>query len=86
LWSKEYFKDIYKILNDNGIILSYCVATPVRLSMYENNIFIYQYKDKSMNKITIATKSKLSSLPTNYKYIDMVLKQQRNPKAKAIID
>jgi tRNA U34 5-methylaminomethyl-2-thiouridine-forming methyltransferase MnmC len=45
LWTKEYFSDINHILSNNAIITTYSVATPIRLSMYENNLHIYEYKN-----------------------------------------
>ena len=44
LWTKEYFEDIYKIANDNFIMSSYAIATPIRLSMYEANFLIYEHR------------------------------------------
>jgi len=81
LWTVEYFEDIYKLLSSNGIVTTYSIATPVRLNMYENNFFIYEYQNNFTKKLTIALKTKLKNLITNYKYIDMELKKSRNPTA-----
>ena len=86
LWTKEYFSDITNLLTNNGIITTYSIATPIRLSMYENNLHIYEYKSIYTNKITIALKNRLIDINTNYKYIDMELKKQRNTDAKALED
>ncbi len=86
LWTKEYFNDIYKLLSSNGIITTYSIATPIRLSMHENGLYIYEYKNNYTNKITISTKNKLQIEPIGYKYIDMDLKKQRNPKAQSLVD
>jgi len=84
LWTKEYFKDIAKTLNNDAIITTYSIATPVRLSMWENGIEIYEYKKGDTDRSTIGLNKK--EIDTNYKYIDMVLKQQRNTQAKALED
>ncbi len=86
LWTKEYFNDIYKLLASDGIITTYSIATPIRLSMHENKLFIYEYKSDFTNKLTIAMKTKLQTEISGYKYIDMELKKQRNPKAKPLVD
>jgi tRNA U34 5-methylaminomethyl-2-thiouridine-forming methyltransferase MnmC len=86
LWTQEYFCDIKTILDENGIITTYSIATPIRLSIYNNNFKIYEYKPKNSNKITIALNKKEIYQDKNYKYIDMELKQQRNISAKALKD
>lgn len=82
LWSKEYFDDIFSICNDNAIVTTYSVATPVRLSMYKAGFEIYQIKPIK-KKQTIAFKQKQT---IDAKYIDMQLKQQNNKEAQAIYD
>ena len=88
LWTQEYFADIYKILSNNAIITTYSIATPIRLSMSENGLFIYEYKKMLKDKSTIAFKKKQNefSLENSYKYIDMELKKQRNSKAQSLRD
>jgi tRNA U34 5-methylaminomethyl-2-thiouridine-forming methyltransferase MnmC len=81
LWSVEYFADIKNIIAKDGIITTYSVATPVRLSMYQNRFFIYSLKSNSVRSGTIASLQKL-----NLEAVDMQLKLQRNPNAKAIYD
>jgi len=81
LWSVEYFADIKKLLKDDAIITTYSIATPVRLSMYKNGLNIYNYKAKNARGSTIASPS---TLPLEQ--VDMELKLQRNPNAKAIYD
>jgi len=84
LWTVEYFADISKLLNDNAIITTYSIATPIRLSIYKNDLYIYEYKPDSSNRITIALNKK-QTYP-DYKYIDMELKQIRNTTAKPLYD
>ena len=82
LWTVEYFNDIYKLLKDEAIVTTYSIATPVRLSMYESGLNIYEIQGTNKRKSTIGLKNK-SDL---YKYIDMELKKQRNKEAKALRD
>lgn len=84
LWTVEYFEDIKKILSEDAILTTYSIATPIRLSIYKNDLNIYEYKPLDSNRITIALNKK--EIDTNYKYIDMELKQQRNTTAKALYD
>ena len=78
----EYFKDIYTCCNDNAIITTYSVATPIRMSMNEAGFEIYEIKPIK-KKQTIAFKSKQN---INAKYIDMELKKINNKEAKALYD
>lgn len=82
LWTKEYFENIYKIANDNFIMSSYAIATPIRLSMYEANFMIYEHRPVK-RKITLATKKSQEIIG---KFIDMELKKQRNQEAVALYD
>jgi len=82
LWTYEYFKDIYDVCNDDAIITTYSVATPVRLSMYKAGFEIYEIRPVK-KKQTLGFKNKQN---IDAKYIDMELKQQRNKEAKAIHD
>ena len=84
LWSQEYFRDIKDKLAQNAIITTYSIATPVRLSMYENGLNIYQYQAMEKSKSTIATNFKIYN--ENFQYIDMERKKINNPTAQAIYD
>jgi len=86
LWTSEYFHDITKILNNDAILTTYSIATPIRLSIYQNNFLIYEYKPNYSNRITIALNKQEIHHDCNFKYIDMELKQMRNTKAKALYD
>lgn len=81
LWTKSYFDNIYKTLNEDAVITTYSVATPVRLSMYEAGFFIYEYKSENTRRGTLAFKS----LQDREGFVDMELKKQRNPEAKALV-
>lgn len=83
LWTKEYFQDVSNLLKEDGIVTTYSIATPVRLSMYENGLEIYEILNEKNKKSTIALKQKDSD---KYKYIDMELKKQRNPIAQSLKD
>jgi len=84
LWTVEYFKDINRILSEDAILTTYSIATPIRLSIYENKFSIYEYKPNDSNRITIALNKK--EIDTNFKYIDMELKKTRNTTANALYD
>lgn len=84
LWTVEYFKNIYKLLNDDAILTTYSIATPIRLSLYECNFIIYEYKPDNSNRITIASNKEIVN--KNFKYIDMELKKTRNTTASALYD
>lgn len=81
LWTVEYFDDIVKLLDKDAILTTYSIATPVRLSMSESGLYIYEIEAKK-RRSTIAFKQKQHQ----YKYIDMELKKQRNKEAKPLRD
>jgi tRNA U34 5-methylaminomethyl-2-thiouridine-forming methyltransferase MnmC len=82
LWSVEYFHDIKKAMNLDGILTTYSVATPVRLSLFENDFFIYENKSEFCRRGTLAF-LKPQSIDN---FVDMQLKKTRNPDAKPIFD
>ena len=82
LWTYEYFKQIHSICSKDVIITTYSVATCVRLSMYEAGFEIYEIQGVK-RKQTISFKG---CQDIDAKYIDMKLKQKRNPNAVAIYD
>ena len=84
LWTIEYFKDIKHILSPKAILLTYSIATPVRLGLFENNLKIFQYKYNGKRKATIATNYILDD--GYFKYIDMDKKKINNPLAKPLYD
>ena len=59
LWTVEYFKDIALLMNKEGVLTTYSIATPVRLALYEAGFRVYEMKPKDVRKITIASKSTL---------------------------
>ena len=81
LWSKEYFADIKQIASSDIIITTYSSATPVRLAMYENGFKIYNPPKSEVRSGTIASLKELE-----LEEIDMELKKERNPNAKALSD
>jgi len=84
LWTVEYFKNIYKLLKNDAVLTTYSIATPIRLSLFESNFIIYEYKPDNSNRITIASNKKI--IKENFKYIDMELKKTRNTTASALYD
>ena len=82
LWTKEYFDDIYKLCKDDCVMSSYAIATPIRLSMNEAGFYIYEHRPVK-RKITLAFKQKQEIVG---KFVDMVLKKERNKEALALYD
>ena len=72
------------MLEDDAIITTYSIATPVRLSMWENDLNIYEIRSEDTNKSTIALNKR--EIDERYKFVDMELKIQRNKDAKALYD
>ena len=84
LWTREYFKDIKNILNSKSILLTYSIATPIRLGMYENGLNIQEYKYDDKRRATLGSTFNISNEKYNLKYIDMDKKKINNPLAKSL--
>lgn len=82
LWSVEYFSDIAQAMNSNAILTTYSIATPVRLAMNQNELFIYEHKNLITKKGTLA----FLTQQNREGFVDMNLKLSKNPNAKAIFD
>jgi len=82
LWTKEYFADLSKHLTNDAIITTYSSATPVRMGMVENSLFVYEPPSSDVRSGTIASPSSKLSLNK----IDMALKKERNPNAAPMQD
>ena len=54
LWTIEYFRDLKHILNKNGVITTYSVATPVRCAFYKLGFKIFTHKFDIIRKGSIA--------------------------------
>ncbi|WP_238593957.1 tRNA (5-methylaminomethyl-2-thiouridine)(34)-methyltransferase MnmD [Lebetimonas natsushimae] len=72
LWTMEYFTQIKKILNKNGIITTYSVATPVRCALYKLGFKLYTHNTDKIRKGTIAS---FADLP--FKKVDFEEKLRR---------
>ena len=84
LWTKEYFSDINNILSNKALITTYSIATPIRLSMSENKLNIYQHILPNNRKATLSSNYEINN--ESLKYIDMQKKIINNPSAKALRD
>jgi tRNA U34 5-methylaminomethyl-2-thiouridine-forming methyltransferase MnmC len=84
LWTKEYFKDIVSILDFDALITTYSIATPVRLAMSENGLYIYEFNPTGKRKATIASNNLIDS--DRLKLIDMEKKKLNNSDAKPLLD
>ncbi len=73
LWTVEYFQDLYTITDENMILTTYSIATPVRMALAEAGFMVYERSVKGVKKITIASKKSLPLLA-----IDMKAKAKRS--------
>ena len=82
LWTREYFSELSLRLSADAIVTTYSSATPVRMGMVENGLFVYNPPSEGVRSGTIASPS--PSLPLEP--IDMALKKVRNPAAAPLYD
>lgn len=73
LWTIEYFKDISNLIDYNGILTTYSIATPVRLALYEVGFRVYEREIEGVKRQTVASKKDLP-----LKEIDMQIKKRRS--------
>ena len=66
LWTIEYFSDLKNILNENGVITTYSVATPVRCALYKLGFKLYTHKSDIIRKGTIATFKEIKYPKVNF--------------------
>ena len=72
LWTIEYFRDLKNILNKNGVITTYSVATPVRCALYKLGFKLFTHKYDIIRKGTIASLKDI-----NYPKVDFEEKLKR---------
>ncbi len=60
LWSIDFFKELYRLLDDNGMILTYSNSAAVRNAFINAGFFVGKIFSESLNKFTgtIAVKNK----------------------------
>ena len=59
LWSYEFFKELYRLLDDDGVLITYSSSAAVRGAMQEAGFYIGCSLDKNKKRIgTLATKNK----------------------------
>ena len=72
LWTVEYFRDLKSVLNKDGVITTYSVATPVRCALYKLGFKLYTHKSDKIRKGTIAVFKDI-----DYKKVDFEEKLKR---------
>lgn len=80
LWTVEYFKDIFDIMDKDGILTTYSIASPVRFALDESGFFVYEREIEGLKKETVAAKKELP-----LKKIDIAKKRKRS-SSKALRD
>ena len=82
LWTSEYFKDISSLMKDDGILTTYSISLPTRISLNENGLRVYLHEGEGFRSSTLASKSVLK----DYKEVDVEHKMRCNPKVRALFD
>ncbi len=82
LWTREYFRDIKKIIKEEGVLTTYSIALATRLALYENGFFIYLNEGEGFRTATLASAKKLD----NCKEVDVKHKISCNKDVKSLRD
>ena len=79
LWTLDFFKEIYRVIKQNGILLTYCAALPVRSGLIKAGFHVGETEPIARKRSgTIAAKEKchiLQALPE--KELDQILHTAR---------
>ena len=82
LWTKEYFRDISKIIKKDGILTTYSMALKTRLALHENGFNVYINSGEDIRDATIASKGELAT----FKKVDMLHKISCNEDVESLRD
>jgi len=82
LWTREHFTNIRAICEDDAILTTYSTAAAVRMGVYENGFYVFIHKGELMRNSTVASLKRVDG----FEYVDMELKQIRNPNARSMRD
>ena len=82
LWTKEYFSDIARLINDDGILTTYSMALKTRIALYENGFNVYINSGEGYRDATLASKSELEE----YAVVNVKHKMNCNLTTKSLRD
>jgi len=82
LWTREYFKEISRLIKDDGVLTTYSTSASVRMGLDENGFKLFLYKAEGIRESMVASKEMLE----DFKFIDMELKKLRNREARSMRD
>ncbi|MDF1874159.1 hypothetical protein JHD48_00265 [Sulfurimonas sp. SAG-AH-194-I05] len=82
LWTKEYFKDIQKIMKEDGILTTYSIALATRIALYENEFLVYLNEGKDFRASTLASLSNIEELSE----VNVEHKMKCNPQRTSLRD
>ena len=82
LWTREYFADIRRIIQEDAVLTTYSIALATRLALYENGFKLYLNEGEGFRKSTLASPSLLGDLQE----VDMEHKITCNPDAISLRD
>lgn len=82
LWTREHFAAIRKICHDDALLTTYSTAAAVRMGVYENGFYVHIHRGRLMRNSTVASLKSVDG----FEYVDMELKQLRNPNARSMRD
>lgn len=82
LWTREWFAEVRALCHEDAMLTTYSTAASIRLGLYENGFKLFIHRAEMMRFSTVASLRMLEG----FEYIDMELKKQRNPTARALLD
>jgi len=81
LWTKEYFRDIEKLMKEDAILTTYSISLPTRIALYENGLNVFLHTGNGFRSSTLASKSSL-----DYEKVDVIHKMNCNPTVTSLKD
>ncbi len=87
LWSYEYFKDIKLAMKSDGILTTYSKATPVKMALWMNGFYLYEYSGgEDIKSSLVASMQKIGTKEMGLKEIFLRDKLKNSPNAKPIYE
>jgi tRNA U34 5-methylaminomethyl-2-thiouridine-forming methyltransferase MnmC len=74
LWTREYFADIARLMDKDGVVTTYSTALSTRLALHENGFHVYLNAGEGFRNATIASRESLQ----NFEKIDVAHKASCN--------
>lgn len=82
LWTREYFADVARLMENEGIVTTYSIALAIRMGLHENGFNVYLNTGEGYRSATVAS----MRLLCEFEKIDVEHKMKCNPATTSLRD